>query len=58
MRESIFTEKGAKPVGPYSQAIVADGPMVYVSGQGPLDPETGNYASAVFTNRQNWFFKT
>ncbi len=43
MRKQIFTEKGAAPVGPYSQAIVADGPTVYVSGQGPLDPKTGTF---------------
>jgi 2-iminobutanoate/2-iminopropanoate deaminase len=43
MRKSIFTEKGAKPVGPYSQAIVADGPLVFVSGQGPIDPKTGMF---------------
>ena len=43
MRKSIFTKKGAKPVGPYSQAIVADGPLVFVSGQGPIDPKTGTF---------------
>ncbi|MGC9468265.1 MAG: RidA family protein [Anaerolineae bacterium] len=41
MRKEIFTEKGAAPVGPYSQAVVADGPFVFVSGQGPVDPATG-----------------
>jgi 2-iminobutanoate/2-iminopropanoate deaminase len=43
MRKQIFTEKGAKPVGPYSQAIVGDGPLVFVSGQGPVDPKTGTF---------------
>ena len=43
MRKQIFTEKGAKPVGPYSQAIVAGGPTVYISGQGPIDPKTGTF---------------
>jgi 2-iminobutanoate/2-iminopropanoate deaminase len=28
-------------MGPYSQAIVAGGPLVFVSGQGPVDPATG-----------------
>ena len=41
MRAYVFTEKGAAPKGPYSQAIVADGLQVYVSGQGPVDPLTG-----------------
>jgi len=39
-RKAIFAGKGAKPAGQYSHAIVANG-FVYVSGQGPVDPETG-----------------
>lgn len=39
-RKPIFAEKGAKPAGQYSHAIVANG-TVYVSGQGPHHPETG-----------------
>jgi len=39
-KQQIFTEKGPKPVGPYSQAIKV-GDFIFVSGQGPLDPETG-----------------
>jgi 2-iminobutanoate/2-iminopropanoate deaminase len=42
MRKQIVAEKGAAPQGPYSPAIVADGPAVYISGQGPVDPETGD----------------
>lgn len=41
MRAQVSTEKGAAPKGPYSQAIIADGLQVYVSGQGPVDPQTG-----------------
>ena len=37
--KSITTEKAA--VGPYSQAVVA-GNLVFVSGQIPVDPATGN----------------
>ena len=36
----IFTEKAPKPIGPYSQAVIA-GPFVFVSGQIPIDPSTG-----------------
>jgi 2-iminobutanoate/2-iminopropanoate deaminase len=43
MREEIYTEKGASPKGPYSQGIVAQGSLVFVSGQGPVDPETGEF---------------
>jgi 2-iminobutanoate/2-iminopropanoate deaminase len=41
MRNAIVTEKGPKPVGPYSQAIV-DGDFIFVSGQGPINPATGS----------------
>ena len=40
MREIIQTADGGKSLAAYSQAVKANG-MVYVSGQGPLDPETG-----------------
>jgi 2-iminobutanoate/2-iminopropanoate deaminase len=39
-RQPIFAEKGAKPAGQYSHAIIANG-FVYVSGQGPHHPDTG-----------------
>src|ERR1044071_4206606 len=40
MREAISTPRAAKPIGPYSQAIKANG-FVFVSGQTPFIPETG-----------------
>lgn len=40
MKRIIRTEKAASPVGPYNQAVQVDN-MLYVSGQIPLDPETG-----------------
>lgn len=39
-REEIRTAEAPAPVGPYSQAI-RSGDVVYVSGQIPLDPKTG-----------------
>ena len=36
----IFTEKAPAPIGPYSQAIKI-GKTLYVSGQIPIIPETG-----------------
>ena len=36
----IFTEKAPRPIGPYSQAVVAGG-FLFGSGQIPVDPETG-----------------
>jgi 2-iminobutanoate/2-iminopropanoate deaminase len=40
MRETVTAEKGPQPAGPYSHAVVANG-FVFISGQGPVDPETG-----------------
>ena len=37
----IRTEAAPQAIGPYSQAIVAQG-LVFCSGQIPLDPATGN----------------
>jgi 2-iminobutanoate/2-iminopropanoate deaminase len=39
MKEVIATDRGPKAIGPYSQAIRANG-FVFVSGQIPLDPAT------------------
>jgi 2-iminobutanoate/2-iminopropanoate deaminase len=40
MREAIATDKAPRAIGPYSQAVRA-GPLLFVSGQVPLDPATG-----------------
>ncbi|HKY09594.1 MAG TPA: RidA family protein [Candidatus Binatia bacterium] len=40
-KEIISTDKAPKAIGPYEQAIKV-GEFVYVSGQIPLDPRTGN----------------
>lgn len=45
MRRTVTAEKGPKPAGPYSHAVVADG-FVFVSGQGPVNPETGTMPDA------------
>lgn len=43
-RQSVRTDGAPAPIGPYSQAIIANG-FVYVSGQTPLDPATGEMIS-------------
>ena len=40
MNEVISTEKGPKAIGPYSQAIKANG-FIFTAGQIALDPSTG-----------------
>jgi len=39
-RQIVHTDNAPKAIGPYSQAVKAGG-FVFVSGQIPLDPETG-----------------
>lgn len=40
-RKTIETDSAPSAIGPYSQAVMVNGTL-YVSGQIPLDPETGN----------------
>jgi 2-iminobutanoate/2-iminopropanoate deaminase len=40
-KKIIRTDKAPAPVGPYNQAIVAKGEMLFIAGQIPLDPQTG-----------------
>ena len=40
-RQIVQTDHAPAPVGPYNQAIAATGSMLFVSGQIPLDPQTG-----------------
>ncbi|MGB3695184.1 MAG: RidA family protein [Spirulinaceae cyanobacterium] len=40
-KKVIVTNKAPAPVGPYNQAIIATGKMVFVAGQIPLHPESG-----------------
>ena len=45
MKEKIVAEKGAPPGGPYSPAIRANG-LLFVSGQIPINPETGELVTS------------
>ncbi len=40
VREIIHSQKAPRAIGPYSQAVKTEN-MIYVSGQIPIDPETG-----------------
>ncbi len=44
MKEIIITSDAPQAIGPYSQAVKANG-FLFVSGQLPIDPATGNFAS-------------
>ena len=41
MNKVINTDKAPKAIGPYSQAILAGNGMLFISGQIPVNPETG-----------------
>jgi 2-iminobutanoate/2-iminopropanoate deaminase len=42
VKQIIATESAPQAIGPYSQAVVANG-FVFASGQIPIDPETGQF---------------
>lgn len=50
MLETITTEKAPQAIGPYSQAVKANG-FVYVSGQIPIDPASGQLLNGSLTEQ-------
>jgi 2-iminobutanoate/2-iminopropanoate deaminase len=40
-KKIIHTPNAPAPIGPYSQAVQA-GPLLFISGQIPINPQTGN----------------
>lgn len=46
MKKIIATEHAPAAIGPYSQAVEVAGTL-YVSGQLPIDPETGEMKSSI-----------
>ncbi len=45
MKDIVLTDRGPKPIGPYSQAVKSNG-FVFVSGQVALNPSTGEFVGA------------
>ncbi len=56
MKETISTEKAPGAIGPYSQAIKANG-MLFCSGQIPIDPATGEFVSQEIAAQTDQVFK-
>ena len=44
MKDVVLTDRGPKPIGPYSQAIKAGG-LLFASGQVALDPVTNEFVA-------------
>ncbi|HVF47396.1 MAG TPA: RidA family protein [Pyrinomonadaceae bacterium] len=56
MKEIVTTENAPGAIGPYSQAIKANG-MVFCSGQIPIDPATGEFVSHVVSEQTEQVLK-
>jgi len=56
MKKEIKTDKAPKAIGPYSQAIVANG-LVFASGQIPIDPATGELNNGPFEEQTRQVLK-
>lgn len=54
---TIATKHAPAAIGPYSQAVVSDG-WIYVSGQIPLDPETGELETGGIAAQTHRVFKS
>lgn len=53
--QTIKTENAPSAIGPYSQAVQANG-AIYVSGQIPLDPKTGELIDGDFRAQVHQIF--
>ena len=51
-KEIISTENAPQAIGPYSQAVKAGG-LMFISGQIPLNPETGDLVSGSIEDGAN-----
>jgi 2-iminobutanoate/2-iminopropanoate deaminase len=55
--KKILTDKAPAPIGPYSQAICADGKFIYTAGQIPIDPGTGTIVEGDIKNQTRQVLK-
>jgi len=56
MNKVIFTANAPQPIGPYSQAIVANG-MLFMSGQIAIDPQSGKLIEDKIEEQTHRVFK-
>jgi 2-iminobutanoate/2-iminopropanoate deaminase len=56
MKKIIKTSKAPAAIGPYSQAVETNGTL-YISGQVPVDPETGKFAEGGITEQTHQIFR-
>ena len=56
MKQKIFTKNAPQPIGPYSQAIIANN-MIYLSGQIAINPKTNLTVTDSIENETNMVLK-
>jgi len=56
MRKVVSTKKAPGTIGPYSQAVEVSGTL-YISGQVPLNPDTGKLAGDTITEQTEQVLK-
>ena len=56
MKKIISTTEAPQPIGPYSQAVLAND-MLFISGQIPIVPHTGNIVSIDIEAQTNQVMK-
>lgn len=56
MRKVVSTKKAPGTIGPYSQAVEVNGTL-YISGQVPLNPDTGKLAGDTITEQTEQVLK-
>ena len=56
MKKVISTTNAPAAIGPYSQAIEVNG-MLFISGQIPIDPATGEIVAGGITEQTTQSFK-
>lgn len=57
MRTPVTSPNAPKPRGPYSPAMIASGPTVYVSAQGAYDPVTNEFVKGSFAEEADRVFR-
>ncbi|MEK7764816.1 MAG: Rid family hydrolase [bacterium] len=57
MRKPVRSPNAPAPKGVYTPALVAQGPFVFVSGQGPVDPPTGELRLGSFREQAELTFR-
>lgn len=55
-RQIIATDKAPQAIGPYSQAVAANG-FLFTSGQLPIDPATGQLITGTIEEQAHQVFK-